>query len=74
MLKIIEYIGDFFSFIIEFIKFIGNMIVSLVEILIKCVGFLVNVISALPTSFVVACTALIIVSVLYKVLGRESQS
>lgn len=74
MLKIIEYIGDFFSFIIEIIKFIGNMIVSLVEILIKCVGFLVNVISALPTPFVVACTALVIVSVLYKVLGRESQS
>ena len=74
MLKIIEYIGDFFSFIIEIIKFFGNMIVSLVEILIKCVGFLVNVISALPTPFVLACTALIIVSVLYKVLGRESQS
>lgn len=74
MLKIIEYIKDFFTFIIELLKFVGNLLLSLVNILVKCVGFLVDVISALPTPFVVACIALIIVSVLYKVLGRESQS
>ena len=74
MLKIIEYIKDFFSFILELFKFVGNLLLSLVNILIKCCGFLGDVISALPTPFVVACTALIIVSVLYKVLGRESQS
>ena len=74
MLKIIEYIKDFFTFILELFKFIGNLLLSLVNILVKCVGFLVDVVSSLPTSFVVACTALVIVSVLYKVLGRESQS
>lgn len=74
MLKIIEYIKDFFTFILELFKFIGNLLLSLVNILVKCVTFLVKVVSALPTSFVVACIALIIVSVLYKVLGREAQS
>lgn len=74
MLKIIEYIKDFFTFILELFKFVGNLLLSLVNILIKCMGFLGDVISALPISLVVACTALIIVSVLYKVLGRESQS
>lgn len=74
MLKIIEYIKDFFTFILELFKFIGNLLLSLVNILVKCVAFLVKVVSALPTSFVVACIALVIVSVLYKVLGREAQS
>nr|DAM21298.1 MAG TPA: hypothetical protein [Inoviridae sp.] len=74
MLKIIEYIKDFFTFILELFKFIGNLLLSLVNILVKCVTFLVKVVSALPTSFVVACIALVIVSVLYKVLGREAQS
>lgn len=74
MLKIIEYIKDFFTFILELFKFIGNLLLSLVNILVKCVTFLVKVVSGLPTSFVVACIALVIVSVLYKVLGREAQS
>lgn len=74
MLKIIEYIKDFFTFILELFKFIGNLLLSLVNILVKCVTFLVKVVSALPTSCVVACIALVIVSVLYKVLGREAQS
>lgn len=74
MLKIIEYIKDFFTFILELFKFIGNLLLSLVNILVKCVTFLVKVVSSLPTSFVVACIALVIVSVLYKVLGREAQS
>ena len=45
MLKIIEYIKDFFSFILELFKFVGNLLLSLVNILIKCVGFLGDVMS-----------------------------
>ena len=43
MLKIIEYIKDFFTFILELFKFVGNLLLSLVNILVKCVGFLVDV-------------------------------
>ena len=49
MLKIIEYIKDFFTFILELFKFVGNLLLSLVNILVKCAGFLVDVIKSFKT-------------------------
>ena len=74
MLKILRYLFDFFALIIALIKFVFELVWAILTILVACVGFLLNVVSALPTIFTVALGALIVISVLYKVLGRESQS
>lgn len=65
---------DFFVFIGQCISLIFDILVGIGEILVSCVTFLVDVVSALPTFAIVAAGALIVVCVLYKVLGREASS
>lgn len=74
MSKIIEYIQNFFQFILDFFRSIGNLLSSLVRILGICVNYLRNVLSILPTWMYVVVAVLIIVCVLYKILGREGNS
>lgn len=74
MSKIIEYIQNFFQFILDFFRSIGNLLSSLVRILGLCVNYLRNVLSILPTWIYVIVAVLIIVCVLYKILGREGNS
>ena len=74
MTKIIEYIQNFFQFILDFFRSIGNLLSSLVRILGLCVNYLRNVLSILPTWIYVIVAVLIIVCVLYKILGREGNS
>lgn len=66
------YIRDFFLFIGNIIKFVFDLIVSLISILIGAVEFIGGVVSSLPLVFTASITVLVIVCVLYKVLGRES--
>lgn len=73
MLKAIEYLGDFFTFVITLFKTLGEIVISLVTVLGKCVTFLTGIIGALPPLFTVSCGVLIVVCVLYKVLGREGK-
>jgi hypothetical protein len=68
------YVKDFFAFIGQCITLIFDILVNIGDILVACVKFLVSVVSALPTFAIVAASALIIVCVLYKVLGREASS
>lgn len=68
------YVKDFFVFIGQCITLIFDILVNIGDILVACVKFLVSVVSALPTFAIVAASALIIVCVLYKVLGREASS
>lgn len=74
MTKIIEYIQNFFQFILDFFRSIGNLLSSLVRILGICVNYLRNVLSILPTWIYVIVAVLVIVCVLYKILGREGNS
>ena len=74
MLKLLEYVYDFFTFIIDLFTLLVKIIGSLIMVLVNCVVFLYDVISALPTFMLIAASVLVIVAVLYKVLGRESQS
>ena len=74
MSKIIEYIQNFFQFILDFFRSIGNLLSSLVRILGLCVNYLRNVLSILPTWMYVIVAVLVIVCVLYKILGREGNS
>ena len=68
------YVKDFFVFIGNCIALLFDVLVSIMSVLGKCVQFLVSVIASLPTFMTVAAGALIVVCVLYKVLGRETQS
>ena len=68
------YVKDFFVFIGQCITLVFDILVNIGDILVACVKFLVSVVSALPTFAIVAASALIIVCVLYKVLGREASS
>lgn len=68
------YVKDFFFFIGQCITLIFDILVNIGDILVACVKFLVSVVSALPTFAIVAASALIIVCVLYKILGREASS
>lgn len=74
MTKALEYLKDFFSWVIELFKTLGQIIVRLVSILGKCFEYLKNVISILPTWMYVILAVLIVVCVLYKVLGREGNA
>lgn len=74
MSKIIEYIQNFFQFILDLFRSIGNLLSSLVRILGLCVNYLRNVLSILPTWIYVIVAVLIIVCVIYKILGREGNS
>lgn len=74
MSKIIEYIQNFFQFILDFFRSLGNLLSSLVRILGICVNYLKNVLSILPTWIYAIVAVLIIVCVLYKILGREGNS
>ena len=68
------YVKDFFIFIGQCITLLFDVLVSIINILVACVKFLVNIISSLPTFAIVAASALVIVCVLYKILGREASS
>lgn len=74
-MKIIFWcVKDFFVFIGQCITLIFDIFVNIGDILVACVKFLLSVFSSLPTFAIVAASALIIVCVLYKVLGREASS
>lgn len=74
MRYIIDYIIAIGNLLVDLFKFIFDFLFTLIDILIACVVFLGSVIGALPTFITVAALALIVIAVLYKVLGRESQS
>lgn len=74
MKYIIDYIIAIGNLIVDLFKFIFDFLFTLIQILVSCVFFLGKIIGALPTFITVAALALIVVAVLYKVLGRESQS
>lgn len=74
MKYIIDYIIAIGNLIVDLFKFVFDFLYTLILILISCVSFLGKIIGALPTFITVAALALIVVAVLYKVLGRESQS
>lgn len=74
MLKGLEYIKDFFTWVIELVKTIGQLIVKLISILGYCIDYLKNALSVLPGWMYVILIVLLVICVIYKVLGREGNS
>ena len=74
MLQVIQDIGDFFQFIVDMFKALFEIIASVVTVLGKCVVFVADIASAVPLWLSIPMGILVLVTVLYKVLGREVQS
>lgn len=74
MVLIWWYVSDFFNFIYELFSSVIGWIVSIIGLITSCVGFLVDLIAVLPTAFSISFVAVVAVSVIYKVFGREGQS
>ena len=74
MIKIITSITDFFSWVINMVKTLGQIIVRFIGVLGQCVGYLKDVLGILPGWIYVILVVLIVVCVLYKVLGREGNA
>lgn len=66
-MKVLQSIGEFLiNIVLTFI----DLIVSIFSVAISSVKALISIISALPGQFVVFITAIIAVSVVYKLLSR----
>lgn len=66
-MKVLQSIGEFLiNIVLTFI----DLIVSIFSVAISSVRALVSIISALPGQFVVFITAIIAVSVVYKLISR----
>lgn len=72
MVLIWWYISDFFNFIYELLSSVIDWILSLISLISFCVSFLFRLVDVLPTAFTISFIALISISVIYKVLGREA--
>lgn len=73
MILIWWYISDFFGFIFDTVSSVIGWIVSVISLITSCVGFLGSLFMALPAVFKVSLIALVAVSVIYKILGREGK-
>lgn len=73
MILIWWYISDFFDFIFDTVSSVIGWIVSVISLITSCVGFLGDLFLALPTIFKISLIALVAISVIYKILGREGK-
>ncbi len=71
MILIWWYISDFFGFIFDIITSVISWITNVISLIMSCIGFLGNLFVALPAVFKISLIALVAVSVIYKLLGRE---
>lgn len=74
MVRIWWYITDFFNFIWEAIKTIVGFFDVVVDMITSSVEFLLNLASSMPYILIIPLSALIAISVIYKLLGRGEQS
>jgi hypothetical protein len=74
MFGVFKAIVDFFGMIFQIIAFLFMSLFMLFNLLFSGLEVLLNLLLVLPVPFLVGGTALVVVCVLYKVLGRENQS
>lgn len=72
MKGIFSAIKDFFSLVVSLFEFIFKGLILLFNLLVQGMRILINCIDVLPTPLIVGGIALIVICVLYKILGRES--
>ena len=74
MKGIFAAIVDFFAMIGSIFEFIFKILMVLINLLVYGMKILFEVITILPTPFLIGALGLIIVCIVYKILGRENQS
>ena len=74
MTGIFNAVKDFFKTIIGIIDFVFKGLMMMFNLLFKGIAFLASLFMTLPAPFIGGALALVVVCVLYKVLGRETQS
>lgn len=74
MILIWWYVSDFFKFVFGLIGTVVWFISDTVGIMGDCAFFLGRLFLVTPTIFKVSLVALVSISVIYKLIGRESQS
>lgn len=74
MKGIMQAIVDFFTLIVSIIEFLFKGIILMFTLLFQAVRILYEVVTFLPTPYLVSTVGLIAVCVIYKILGRENQS
>ena len=74
MKGIFTAIVDFFAMIGSIFEFIFKILMVLINLLVYGMKILFEVITILPTPFLIGALGLIIVCIVYKILGRENQS
>lgn len=72
MKGIFSAVKDFFSLVVSLFEFIFKGLILLFNLLVQGMRILINCIDVLPTPLIVGGIALIVICVLYKILGRES--
>ena len=74
MLLIYNYVKDFAVFLYETVAIIFEWLYSIITLLISCISSLGQIIIWMPSVITIAVTALVAITVLYKVLGREGSN
>jgi len=74
MVKIAQDISDFFTFVVDLFKTFFELIFAIINVLGRCLIFIVDITTAVPAWLAIPVGVLVTVAVLYKILGRESQS
>lgn len=71
MKYIIDYITGFFNYLGDLFSAIGQLILSIIQIVGKAAEFLFSVIGALPTVLTTVAIGIIVACIIYKLVGRE---
>lgn len=74
MLLVFYYVRDFFGFVFDLFKCVFSLLGQLITLLGSCASFLIGVIASLPAFLTIPAGALIAISIIYKILGREAQN
>lgn len=74
MLLIYNYVKDFAVFLYETVAIVFEWLYSIITLLISCISSFGQIIIWMPSVITIAVTALIAITVIYKVLGREGSN
>ena len=73
MLLIFNFIRDFFTFVFSVFSCVIDWLGSITSLITTCITYAVKIFNVFPGTFYIALMAVVAVSVIYKVLGREGK-
>lgn len=73
MFLIFSFIRDFFTFVFSVFSCVINWLGSVTSLITSCITYAIKIFNVFPVTFYIALLAVVAVSVIYKVLGREGK-